>query len=156
LESLKRLIEKRDQVAAYEKDPVKERRGGGRNNDDTYPVHFLLDRFSVLHNGDIYLVVLVNFIRFRRSFIVLLLVLVSKVLTNDEKDEGGSCRTSAYDGEGDPVPWLVLRLPDEGSSSVAYGVGDQDRGVDCDAFGVSSRRHADPREEDDEWDDAPD
>ena len=122
---------------------------------ETHPINFLLEGFPVFHNGNIYLIVLVVTHPIC-SFIVLLLVLVSKILTGDEQDEGGSDRTSADNSEGDPIPRLVLCLPDEWTSSVAHGVGYQDYSVHCDALRVARCRHSDPREEDGEWDDTPD
>ena len=109
-----------------------------------------------MDDSNVYVIVLTIFTRSRCGFFVLLLVLVGKVLTDDEQDKSGSGRKNANYGEGNPIPWLVLRLPDEGSSSVTHRVGNQDYGIDCDALRVARYRHANPRKEDDEWGNSPD
>ena len=106
--------------------------------DRTYPIDFLLDGFSVLHNGNINLIILIRFCsRSRCDLVVPLLILIGQVLTGDKQREGGSDGAGADNGERDLIPWLVLRLPDERPSSVAHRVGNQDYGVDGDALCVT-------------------
>ena len=103
----------------------------------TYPVDFLLDGFSTLRNGNIHLIVFVLFTRSRCDLLFPLLVLESKVLTGNEQRKGGNGRTSADDGKRNLISWLVFGLPDKRPDSVTHRVGDQDYGVDCDAFCVT-------------------
>jgi hypothetical protein len=131
-------------------------KGVGGNGNGTNPIDLPLDGLSILHHSNINLTILVLFACSRRGLLIPLLVLMGEVLADDEQREGGNDRANGDNSERDPIPWLVFRLPDERSDTVANGIADKDHGVDCDALCVAGCRHSDQREEDDEWDDAPD
>ena len=116
-------------------DPGEERPMETKN--ETYPIDSLLNGFPIFDDSNIHLVVFVLLAHSRCGLLFPPPVLVSKVLTGNEQREGGSDRTSADDSERDLVPWLVFGLPHERPNSITHGVGDQDYGVDCDAFCVT-------------------
>lgn len=106
-------------------------------DNETYPIDFLLSRFSTLQNSNVHLVVSVLFAPSGYGLLFPLLVLVSKILAGNKQREGASDGTSANDGERDLISWPVFGLPHERPSGVAHTVGDQDYGVDRDAFCVT-------------------